>query len=77
MLKKALEDLTNDAFQVCFQTVELVHDDNRAIQKLTPAVQAKVQESRQDSRIKDDKMILQALGESLQKNQLEERHIIQ
>lgn len=77
MLNKAMEDLAQDTFQVCFQTAVLVHDDNCPAQSLGSNVKAKVLESRQDSRTKDDHTTLQALDAFFQKNRLIDRHIFQ
>lgn len=50
---------------------------DNTFQSLTAEVKAKVQESRQDSRLKDDQTILNAFVDFLQMNRLEDRHIIQ
>jgi len=77
MLNKALEDLAQDTFQVCFETAVSVHDGNYLPQSVSTSVRAKVLESRQDSRTKDDHTTLQALDTFFQRNRLIDRHIFQ
>jgi len=77
MLNKALEDLAQDTFQVCLETAVSVHDDNCPAQSLSSDVKAKVLESCQDSRTKDDRTTLQALDTFFQRNRLVDRHIFQ
>ena len=59
------------------RAVVSVHDDYYPPQKLSPAVKAKVQENRQDSRVKDDKTTLQALDTFLRSNRLQDRNVLQ